>query len=171
MKPKTVGRATGHRPQTHPYSPPAFAAGFTTGTIILSQDGEMPVEYLSVGDRVISRDCGMVRLAGLTRHTEMVRAISFAAGSLGHTRPEQDVVLPAQQQILIRDWRAPAMHGQSQTLVRADALVDGEFIRDLGLVSMTLYQLHFDRPHVIYAGGLEADCSVTTEQLLMRPAA
>lgn len=161
MKPKTVGRAGGPGPRPFPVALPAAEIGLMAGTIVLTSDGEMPVEYLSAGDRIITRDAGMIRLSAISRIRQDCRAILFHAGSLGHTRPGEDVILPAGQRVLIRDWRAKAMAGAAQALIRADALVDGEFICDLGPRLMLLHRLHFARPHVIYAGGLEmAGCPV-----------
>ena len=170
MKPKTVGRAGGQSPLSHPVSLPAIKAGFVCGTILLTQAGEIPVEFLSPGDQIITRDAGMVGLEHIRHRRTLTHAISFAAGSLGHTRPDQDLILPADQLILIRDWRAQSMFGKDRALVRADALIDGEFIRDLGPQKMQLYQLHFATPHVIYAGGLELSCMTETAANL-RPAA
>lgn len=135
--------------------PTKTGVGFVAGTCILSQDGEIPVEFLSSGDRIITRDAGFVQLDQISHSRQMVPAIRFAAGSLGHLRPEQDLILPHDQQVLIRDWRAKALFGTSQAMVRAADLIDDEFICDLGPRSMMLYQLHFSSPHVVYAGGLE----------------
>jgi len=170
MKPNTVGRATGQSPHAHPIVTPAPKAGFVVGTVLLTQDGEMPVEFLSPGDRIITRDSGFAQLEAIRCRRTLTHAICFAAGSLGDMRPDQDLVLPAAQMVLIRDWRAQAMFGVDQALVRADGLVDGEFIRDTGPQKMRLYQLQFANPHVIYAGGLELSCMTSTARKL-RPAA
>jgi len=138
MKPNTVGRAGGQSPLSHPFPTPMDDIGFLSGTILLTQDGEMPVEFISQGDKVVTRDAGFATVVGVTRVRVTTHAISFAAGSLGDTRPDQDLVLPAGQPVLIRDWRAQAMFGTPQALVRADALLDGEFIRDLGEQEMEL---------------------------------
>lgn len=129
--------------------------GLIGGTMVLTLDGEKPVDALAPGDRIITRDAGMARIEEVSRLRRLVPLVSIAAGSLGDTRPEQDMTLPAAQAVLIRDWRAQAMFGRRQALVHAGALVDGEFIRDLGRREVVLHQLHFARPHVIYAGGLE----------------
>ncbi|MDP5215905.1 Hint domain-containing protein [Ruegeria sp. 2205SS24-7] len=129
--------------------------GFLSGTVVMAQRGECPVEDLAKGDKIITRDRGFVLVRGVKRTTCRCRAISFAAGSLGDTRPDQDLVLPAGQKVLIRDWRAQALFNADRAMVRADALLDGEFIRDLGIREMVLYQIAFDAPHVLYAGGLE----------------
>ena len=52
--------------------------------------------------------------------------------SLGVGKPADDVLVAADQPILIRDWRAKALFG--------------------------LFALHFDAPAVIFAGGLELAC-------------
>lgn len=169
MKPNTVGRAGGQTPLPHPFSTPMENIGFLSGTILLTQDGEMPVEFISAGDKIITRDAGFVKVLDVTRMVQTVRAISFAAGSLGDTRPDQDLILPESQPVLIRDWRAEAMFGTRQALVRADALVDGEFIRDLGARKMELFQLQFDSSHILYAGGLELGAQTLAAEL--RPAA
>ena len=158
MKPNSVGRVDGSDPLSHPVSLPRPKAGFVAGTVLYTREGEAPVEFLSPGDRLITRDAGMVRLTRIHHRRVVSRAISFAAGSLGHNRPEQDLILPAAQLVLIRDWRAQAMFGVDQALVRAEALVDDEFIRDLGVQKMHLHQLEFDAPHVIYVGGVELSC-------------
>ncbi|MFA3917812.1 Hint domain-containing protein [Ruegeria hyattellae] len=129
--------------------------GFLSGTVVMTQRGERMIEKLAKGDRIVSRDRGFVLVRGVRRTTCRCRAISFAAGSLGDTRPEQDLVLPAGQKVLIRDWRAQALFNADRAMVRADALLDGEFIRDLGIREMVLYEIAFDAPHVLYAGGLE----------------
>lgn len=169
MKPNTVGRAGGKTPQPHPIPHPAQDTGFLAGTVLLTQDGEKPVEAIRPGDRIITRDRGFVAVGQVIRSRHIVRAIAFAAGSLGDTRPDQDLTLPAGQKVLIRDWRAEAMFGTRQALVRADMLVDGEFIRDLGPQQMELFQLRFDTPHVVYAGGLEL--AGHTDAEVLEPAA
>ena len=71
-----------------------------------------------------------------------------------------DVVLPEGQQILVRDWRAKALFGLREALAPAASLVDGEFITSEGLMTMVLYELQFDAPHVVYVDGLELGAGV-----------
>lgn len=169
MKPNTVGRAGGTVPQQHPIVMSASEAGLLSGTVLLTKCGETPVEHISEGDKIITRDRGFVAVNRVIKSRQMVRAISFVAGSLGDTRPDTDLVLPAGQQVLIRDWRAQALFGHAQACVRADMLVDGEFIRDLGLQMMELYQLQFEADHILYAGGLEVAAHPLRAEI--RPAA
>ena len=156
MKPNTVGRVGGQDPQAGQFSPYAVLdTGLLQGTMLMTLDGEMPVEFVSIGDKLITRDTGISKVTHIQRSSREVHAIAFAAGSLGHTRPERDAQLAGDQMVLVRDWRARAMFNSERALVAARALVDNEFITDLGMVETTLFQIFCDGPHIIYADGLE----------------
>ena len=156
MEPKTVRRANGDSPaQRHEHDPSKTFNALVAGTTVLTLDGALPVEFLSPGDRIITRDSGMAVLSDIRRRTVTVDCVSIRAGSLGNTRPDRDAILPAAQEVLIRDWRAQALFGRAQALVPAARLVDGEFIRAAGQREVTLIELVFDAPHIVYADGLE----------------
>lgn len=148
-----------HDSTTAPDAPRGLAAG----TAVLTLDGDLPVEFLSPGDRVITRDSGGAVLRDVRVRHVRCRAMAVSAGSLGHNRPEEDMILPAAQRILVRDWRAEALFGAKQALVPVSRLADGQYVRDLGQTDMILHELVFDGPHVIYAGGMELDAPAVTE--------
>ncbi|GGF81873.1 Hint domain-containing protein [Mameliella alba] len=125
------------------------------GTLVLTLDGALPVEYLSSGDRIITRDSGTARLAALRPLRRRLPAVFVAPGSLGHMRPDLTLVLPAAQEVLLRDWRARALFGKDRALVPLSRLIDGKFIRSAGTIDMQLVALAFDAPHILYADGLE----------------
>lgn len=90
----------------------------------------------------------------------MVQTVRFAPEA-----PEGCVLmLPWDQRVLVRGWRAQAMFGQPQAVVPAYELVDGENVCDLGLQMTDLVILEFSRPHVIYAGGLELAATPQPQQ-------
>lgn len=152
MKPKTVGRVGGDSTAEAPFDIP----GLQSDSYILTLDGEKSVSDLCPGDRVITRDSGVARVTRVCSRQITTRAVRIQAGSLGHTRPERDVLLPAGQPVLIRDWRASAMFSAADAaMVEAHRLIDGEYITDAGEREMTLYTLGFDRPHILYVDGLE----------------
>lgn len=151
MKPNTVGRISG---QTHQQIP-SNAKGLSACSTILTMDGEKPVGDIRPGDRVITRDSGMAIVKSVHTHHVLTAAIRIAAGSLGHTRPDRDVTLPAGQLVLVRDWRAQALVGKPQALVPVELLVDGEFVCRQDPHRMTLCEIAFDRPHILYVDGLE----------------
>jgi len=153
MKPNTVGRdQAGQRPALRTE---IAHVGLVAGTLLMTADGELPVEYLSAGDRVITRNAGMVALHSVNTVRVTEEAVKIAAGSLGDTKPTHNVMLPAAQMVLVRDWRAKALRGAAQAVMPAGCLIDNEFVTSLGQREMTLVRLGFDAPHVVYADGLE----------------
>lgn len=140
----------------------ALAAGFAAATRILTLDGMISVDCLRPGDRIVTRDLGMVRLVAVSSEVHNgVRPVILSASAVGHARPEVDLALGADQPLLLRDWRARALFGHDRALVPVRRLIDGTFIR-LGPVQprLRLFSLLFDRPHVIYAEGVECGTTV-----------
>jgi hypothetical protein len=139
---------------------PAF--GLAEGTSVLTLDGALPVEYLTPGDRILTRS-GVRRLKAveMTRlaHARMVR---ISADVLGTGKPEAEVLVVAGQPLLLRDWRAKALYGAAQVLVPAVRLVDGEYIRAEVMRDLRVFTLKLDGAGVIYAGGLELACEADT---------
>jgi hypothetical protein len=129
--------------------------GICAGTTIMTLDGEMPIEHLSVGDRVITRDSGMSVVKDITVNQAQVQPIRIKAGSLGHTRPDRDMMVTPGANLHIRDWRAEALFGTTSASVSAERLVDGEFLSTAESREMTVYNIAFDREHIIYADGIE----------------
>ena len=150
MEPKSVGR-NGNNAVREQFE----VTGLMAGAVIMTLEGEMPVQYLSPGDRVVTRDTGMAVVRAVRPRRLTGDAVSIMAGSLGHTRPDRDVLVPAGQKILIRDWRAEAIYGGKKAMVPAARLVDGEFVTLRRNIDMTVYEIEFDREHVIYVDGLE----------------
>ncbi|SEL94515.1 Hint domain-containing protein [Roseovarius tolerans] len=151
MKPNTVRRTGGDLA----VMPAMEASGLCADSIILTLDGETRVRDLRPGARVITRDSGTATLRAVDRRRSACRAVHIRAGSLGHTRPEHDVTLPATQPILVRDWRAHALFGAGRAMVPAERLVDGEFVTLRPTQVFDLYHLIFDQPHILYVDGLE----------------
>jgi len=129
--------------------------GVRKGTRILTLSGTLPIEQLAIGEKVITRDSGTAILRKVTCRTERCRPIRVKAGSLGHTRPEQDLVIAPQTVLHIRDWRAMALFGASAAMVPASRLIDGEFLAEQDSQDLTVYQLTFDTQNIFYAEGVE----------------
>lgn len=155
MEPKTARRVTEVQAS---HSTPMLTAGICAETIVMTLEGEKPAHSLRPGQSLVTRDSGtaVLREIRLIRvESEMIRV---KAGSLGHKRPPDDVSIAPGTEVLLRDWRAEALFGQKQSLVTAQRLQDGEFVALEPAAEITLAQLIFDSPHVIYAGGLELRC-------------
>ncbi len=134
-------------------------AGITAGTKVLTLDGELPVQFLAPGDRIVARSGARVLKdvsVSVLQDTTMVR---ISASALGHDRPEADLFVAPSQQILVRDWRAKALYGRDMSMVEAQRLVDGDYIRKETVAEVRLFTLTFDREEVVFAGGLELACA------------
>jgi hypothetical protein len=132
--------------------------GIASGTVVATLDGYLPVDFLSTGDRVVTR-AGMRILRKIAVERFSGQTVRIGASALGHDRPEQDLTLPADTLILLRDWRAQAIYGQDQALVPVERLVDGEYVLREDVLGMRLYELIFDTPQIVYAEGVEIYCN------------
>lgn len=135
--------------------PAANVAGLSDGTTVMTLNGETLVQDLRAGDRVITRDSGMSVLREIRSQEVHVASIQIKAGSLGHTRPQDDMIVGPDTLVHIRDWRAKALFGADVATVKAKRLVDGEFVSEIEAKITTVYELIFDKQHIVYADGLE----------------
>ena len=130
-------------------------AGMVSGTRIITLAGELPIEHLTAGDRVITRDAGIAQLLSVSAEEVDVPLIRVRAGALSHQCPENDMLAGPATLVLLRDWRASVLYGQASAMVPLSRLRDGYFISSCPPRVTRLFTLHFARPHVIYANGLE----------------
>lgn len=138
------------------------AGGLVAGTPVMTMDGELPVDYLIPGDRILTRS-GMRKLTAISvRVDHNVAMVRIGSGTLGHDRPCVDTLVPLHQLILIRDWRAQALYGAPQALVAAGRLADGTHIAVETVDEVRVFLLEFADDVVIYAGGLELACMQAT---------
>jgi hypothetical protein len=87
---KNLGRKAGDSPKSHKPSPanaprkrlqikdiiPTHTGGITQGTRVLTADGDMPVEYLEPGDRIITR-AGIRVLRGIDTPAPKMFKLAF----------------------------------------------------------------------------------------------
>jgi hypothetical protein len=130
-------------------------AGLMVGTQVMTLAGILPVEFLSAGDRIVTRAGARTLRAIRVEMAPASRMIKISASALGVEKPEEDIIVSQDQQILIRDWRAKALKGVDQAVMPAHKLVDGEYIRSVSVGETRLYTLEFDAPVVIYSCGVE----------------
>lgn len=141
---------------------------FTPGTRILTATGEVAVENLRAGDRVVTRDHGIqpVSWIGVTTVSSgrvaanpNLRPILIRKDALGENMPAQDMRVSRQHRILVRDWRAELMFGEKGgVLVPAFALCnDHSIIEERPDEDMVYIHIAFEHHEIVYADGLEAE--------------
>jgi hypothetical protein len=157
----TIRSAQAGATGTDTSAPPAAAVieGMLAGTMVMTMDGALPVEYLGPGDRVVTRR-GAARVATVeVTVVENARVVRIAHDTLGVDMPHEDVTVAAAQPIAVQGWRAKALCGTDQAVLPASRLTDGEYIRAETLSEARFFKLTFAEPTLIYAGGLMLACN------------
>jgi len=131
---------------------------FVAGTMILTPDGEVPVESLEPGDLVMTLDDGPQPLCWIGRR-EVAAEGSFApirirAGTFGNHRA---LTLSPQHRIMVRDSLAELLFGEGEVLVKAKDLVNGSSIRRLEGGTVEYVHILFDKHQVVFSEGLASE--------------
>ena len=132
--------------------------GVVAGAKVMTLEGELPVEYLMPGDRVLTRGGARVLRSVEVAVAADAAMVRISAETLGVDTPEDDMLVSPGQPVMVRDWRARAMCGAASGMVAAARLVDGEYIRVERIKEIRIFTLRFDEMAVIYVGGLELGC-------------
>lgn len=139
---------------------------FVAGTLIATPGGEVPVEQITPGDLVLTKDNGAqpVRWAGKRRvAAEGAQApIRFAAGAFGAHR---DLMVSPQHRVLISDALAELLFGESEVLVAAKDLVNDCTVRPVEGGEVEYVHLLFDQHQVIYSEGLATESFLPGPQI------
>ncbi|WP_433989447.1 hypothetical protein SuNHUV7_40670 (plasmid) [Pseudoseohaeicola sp. NH-UV-7] len=157
--------------------PPPIVICFAQGTIIDATLGPTPVECLTEGDLVRTRDNDdqPIRWIGRRRldSLELARRPNLApvrihTGALGRGLPHVDLTVSPQHRILVEGWQAELHFGESEILVPAIALVNGKSVRTLpDIDQITYYHLLFDQHEIITANGAPTESMLTGEMALL----
>lgn len=140
---------------------------FTKGTKIMTPDGEVRIEDLSVGDMVLTRDRGPQPIRWIANRTldaadlaalPNLRPIRIKAGALGPDRPARDLVVSPQHRILLRSKIAVRMFDAAEILVPAKKLLDLDGVEVVTNATEVAY-FHFicDHHEIIEAEGTPAE--------------
>ena len=127
-------------------------ACYLAGTLILTADGEVPVEELAAGDHVITGDGAATVIKWIGRRSYGARwaarnpgvtPIRFRAGCLGDGLPRRDLLVSAKHAMLVGGY-----------LVAAEDLVNGLTIdRETGHGDIHYVHIELDRHDVVLAEG------------------
>jgi Hint domain len=133
---------------------------FRAGTRIMTGCGEVPVEALRVGDRVITAggDQRPVRLIGSRRidcrrhpRPDTVMPIRIAAHAFGHGLPGRDLFLSPDHAIFAEGVLIPVRH-----------LINGRTITRIMVDSVTYHHVELDEHDVLLAEGMPAESYLDT---------
>jgi Hint domain len=135
---------------------------FTPGTMVTTQRGECPVEHLTVGDRVITRDNGMqpVRWIGKTQMflydfqaDPHLLPVFIRQGALGKGLPERDMMLSPNHRVLVANERTALRFREREVLVAAKHLTT-HGVHTVQSSGTTYIHFMCDRHEIVLADGI-----------------
>ncbi|RMD90763.1 MAG: type I secretion protein, partial [Alphaproteobacteria bacterium] len=141
---------------------PAICICFTPGTMILTPEGQRPVELLRPGDRVITRDNGIQTVcwtgaktlgAAELERAPQLRPILIKAGSLGHGMPERDMLVSPNHRMLYMSEELPLIMSEYEVLVAAKHMTKLAGIERAKVPSVTYLHVMCENHEVILANG------------------
>ena len=148
---------------------------FTPGTVIATPRGEMHIEDLQVGDRVITRDNGLqdIRWIGKRvlsvqdlRQAPHLRPVLVRAGSLGHGLPEHDLVVSPQHRLLVNNDKTALYFEEREVLAAAKHLTDVDGIDRVRTKGVTYIHFMFDQHEVVLSNGAWTESFQPGDQVL-----
>lgn len=140
------------------------SSGLTAGTRVMTLHGEICVEDLKVGDKVLTKDYGAQSVkeisfveADLLRQPEL-RPVMVPGNSFGAQSPSIAVFLSPDQRLALRHPLFQTFFGAGEVLARAQDLVGlGSISVVENLKALTYVQLGFARHQMVYCGNLAID--------------
>jgi Ca2+-binding RTX toxin-like protein len=135
---------------------------FTPGTLIATPKGEVPVESLKAGDKVITRDNGIQEIrwtgkkgldwAALTANPYL-RPVLIRRGSLGNGLPERDMMVSPNHRVLVANDRTALYFDEHEVLVAAKHLVGAKGILNVESIGTSYLHFMFDQHEVVLSDG------------------
>ncbi len=147
--------------QSIPKSDPGFIlavapACFRSGTAIATEDGEVAVEMLRIGDRVRTLHRGLQPIRWIGRRRIDAAAVAarpreawpvrIAAGAMGRDLPARDLYLSPDHAVFVDDVLVPVRH-----------LANGRSIAQVPVDEVTYYHIELDSHEIVLSEGLATE--------------
>ena len=131
---------------------------FVSGTLIRTQAGKVPVERLSVGDLVRTKDAGLqpIRWIGkrLMPAQGKMAPIEIAMNAFG----EHGLLrVSPLHRILVRNTHADLLFGSAEVLIAAQDLIDGRSVKQIEGGYVEYVHLLFDEHQIVWSNGLASE--------------
>ncbi|MFD1159343.1 Hint domain-containing protein [Roseovarius aestuarii] len=148
---------------------------FTPDTVIATPRGEVRVQDLQAGDRVITRDNGLqpiqwIGKRGLTaqelQQAPHLQPILIRAGSLGHDLPERDLLVSPQHRILVNNDKTALYFEEREVLAAAKHLTDMEGVAQADAGDVTYIHFMFAQHEVVLSNGSWTESFQPGDQVL-----
>lgn len=139
-----------------------FLTCFGSGTLILTPDGQRPVNALKIGDKVVTQDNGPQEIRWVGGRTVRCRGnltpIRVAPHALGLGLPHHPLILSRQHRMLVKSRIAERMFGAGEVFVSAHKLLDLPGVTlETEASFVTYWHVLCDRHEVIFANGAPSE--------------
>jgi hypothetical protein len=133
---------------------------FRAGTRIATSDGDVPVEHLAAGDRVLTHFAGERRIVWIGHRTidcrrhpdpSTILPVRVAADAFGPGLPRRDLFLSPGHALFV-----------DGVLVPVKCLIDGETICQVDADTVRYFHVELDEHDVLFAEGLGAESYLDT---------
>ena len=128
-------------------------ACFAAGTPIRTPNGDVPVEHLTVGDRVMTLDRGSQPIKWLGQRTVnglgSNAPIHFRRGSIGN---HEALRLSPQHRVLLSGWKCELLFHSPEVLCAAKHLCDGDQIFREPCETVTYVHFMFEQHEIVFSG-------------------
>ncbi len=152
----------GAPPQAATYGSFSDVPCFGAGTLIATARGNVPVQWPTPGDRIMTRDAGLQPLRWLGRYTlsaaqltaePHLRPVRVNPGQFGLGRPARPLFVSPQHRLLLTGASLELYFAESEALCAAKFLLP-QTMPALPNGHFTYYHVLFDHHHVVLANGL-----------------
>ncbi|SFC68507.1 Ca2+-binding protein, RTX toxin-related [Pseudooceanicola nitratireducens] len=135
---------------------------FTPGTLIATPRGEVPVETLREGDRVITRDNGIQEIRWFGHkdlmgrellQKEHLKPVLIQKGSLGYGLPERDMLVSPNHRVLVNNDKTALYFEEREVLVAAKHLTGLAGVNRVDTMKTQYIHFMFDQHEVILSDG------------------
>ena len=133
---------------------------FTPYTLIATPRGEVPIQALKSGDKVITRDnggqtvswVGMRPISGRQFLTmPHLRPILIRKGCLGKNLPDRDIMVSPNQRMLVASAQTSLLFSEREVMVAAKHLINHRGIQQIDSVGVSYVQILFKNHEIILA--------------------
>lgn len=137
---------------------------FCQGTHLATDQGDVPVDWLGPGDRVLTKDHGYqailwvgrskISRANLKKYPSL-RPIRIAANSISAGVPAQDLRLSPEHRMLLGSAHLELLFGVAEAFAPVKSIVDGQQITQTDPQhEVSYYHVLFERHEIVLAEGL-----------------
>ncbi|TRD23283.1 Hint domain-containing protein [Palleronia caenipelagi] len=139
---------------------------FAKGTLITTENGDIPVENLRPGDVVMTKNSGTQEIlwigkkhldSAALQNNPKLQPCRIAPNTLGPSTPDRDLYLSPQHRVLISSQAAKDAFGSNEVLIPVIKLTMMDGISQCALDSVDYYHILLKDHDVVFANGAPAE--------------